>query len=120
MNYSPKLKKAMAEIKEIMDKHDINGSIILHSPGFGEHFMKVDASYSCAKIENTAHGPAIRIKAKAHELNIIEDTVNSIIIINDLMDYHQGVCMGVMKELQKVLEIDNSDGTHTTDQQINN
>lgn len=120
MKFDPKLKKAMAEILAILDKHDINGSVVLHSPGYGEHFMKVDASYSCAKIEQTIQGPAVRIKAKKEEVKRIEDTVNSIVIMNELMDYHQGVCDGVMKALAKKLDIKNSDGNHSNDQELYN
>ena len=82
--------------------------------------MKVDASYSCAKIEQTIQGPAIRIKAKKDEIKRIEDTVNSIVIMNELMDYHQNVCDGVMSALSKKLDIDNSDGNHSTNQDLYN
>lgn len=120
MKFNPKLKKAMDEILAVLNKYDINGSIVLHSPGFGEHFMKIDASYSCAKMITTAQGPAIQIKAKKEDLDIIEDTVNSIIIMKDLLDFHQNVCIGLMKEIQKTLEIDNSPGNHTGKQELEN
>lgn len=120
MKFDPKLKKAMAEIMSVLEKYDINGSIVLHSPGFGEHFMKVDASYSCAKIEQTINGPAIRIKAKKEEIKRIEDTVNSIMIMNELMDYHQNVCDGVMSALAKKLDISSSGGNHSTNQDLYN
>jgi hypothetical protein len=120
MKFDPKLKKAMNEIMDVLNKYDINGSIVLHSPGFGEHFMKVDASYSCAKVEQTIKGPAIRIKAKSDEIKRMEDTVNSIVIMNDLMDYHQNICHGVMDALSKKLDIDNSESGHSTDQDLYN
>jgi hypothetical protein len=31
MQYSPKLKKAMEEIKAVLNKHDIAASVILHT-----------------------------------------------------------------------------------------
>lgn len=46
MQYSPKLKKAMAEIKAIADKYDIAAIVCLHTPGHGEYLLKVDPLYS--------------------------------------------------------------------------
>jgi hypothetical protein len=120
MKFDPKLKNAMKDIKAILDKYDINGSIVLHSPGFGEHFMKVDASYSCAKIEPSPQGLQFKIKAKKEELQKIEDTVNTIIIIDDLISYHQDVCLQVMKSVKQTLEIDAQKGDHTNDQELFN
>lgn len=65
MQYSPKLKTAMEEIKQVLAKHDLGAIIVLHTPGFGEYFVKVDPSYSCAAI-NEANG-YIRVKAKLQE-----------------------------------------------------
>lgn len=120
MKFDPKLKKAMDEILAVLNKHDINGSIILHSPGFGEHFMKIDASYSCAKIIQTPQGKAVKIEAKAHEIERIENTVNSIMVMADLLKMHMNVCHGTMEALAKRLEIKPGDGTHTDDQQLYN
>jgi hypothetical protein len=60
--FSPKLKGAMAEIKEILDKHDIAGFIVLHEVGFSEFMLKIDPSYSCAFFEGD---DCLRVKAKA-------------------------------------------------------
>ena len=63
MQYSPKLKRAIGEIKQIMGKYDIAGLVILHTPGFSEYLLKIDTTYSCAKIE----GDQLRVKAKLKE-----------------------------------------------------
>lgn len=60
-NSSPKLKEAMEEIKEILNKHDIAASVILHEVGFSEFLFKIDPSYSCCFFE----GNMLRVKAKA-------------------------------------------------------
>jgi hypothetical protein len=52
MQYSPKLKMAMEEIKAILKKHDIAGMVILHTPGFTEYLNKIDPSYSILKIKD--------------------------------------------------------------------
>jgi hypothetical protein len=63
MQYSPKLKNAMAEISEVLKKHDIAGMVILHEPGHAEFNLRIDPSYSCAKM----NGNEMRVRAKLQE-----------------------------------------------------
>lgn len=61
MQYSPKLKNAMSEIKDILQKYDIAGLVMLHTEGgLSEFLMRIDPSYSIARVEN---GDTIRFKA---------------------------------------------------------
>lgn len=60
MQYSPKLKTAMEEIKAILAKHDIGAMVILHTPGHSEFLNKLNPSYSC--IIQT--GDQIRFRSK--------------------------------------------------------
>lgn len=85
MNYSPKLKKAMEQIKGILDEHDIAGVVMLHTPGHGEYLMKIDPSYSAAKYETIPgeeNALGIRVKIKEAEVGknkakqLAEDTTN--------------------------------------------
>lgn len=48
MSPETKLKVAAEEIKEILRKHDIAASIVLHTPGHGEFLNHILTSYSCA------------------------------------------------------------------------
>lgn len=84
MQYSPKLKKAMQEIKAIISKYDIAASVVIHTPGHSEVLLKIDPTYSCAKIE----GDSVIIKATSSEIpdkNIrhkrIEDTSNMLLML---------------------------------------
>ena len=61
MQYSPKLKRVMDEIKAILVKEDIAGAIVLHTPGFTEYLVHIEPSYSCAKWV----GEAVQVKGKA-------------------------------------------------------
>lgn len=63
MQYSPKLKKAMKEIKDILDKNDIAATVVLHTPGHSEFLSKIDPSYSCAFFE----GDYLRVRARIDE-----------------------------------------------------
>lgn len=70
MQYSPKLKNAISEIKTILEKYDIAGLVVLHTDGygdnqgFGEYLLKLDPSYSVAKFESPDF---VRFKAKLKE-----------------------------------------------------
>ena len=86
MKYSPKLKNAMEEIKEVLRKHDIAGVVVLHSPGFGEFLLKVNPSYSCASIDELNGMMKFRAKREdfnneAEMRNRVEDTSNMIHVL---------------------------------------
>lgn len=65
MQYSPKLKKAMEEIKKILHKNDIAGIVVLHTvegtpsvtpekifvQGFSEFYVNLETTYSATKME---------------------------------------------------------------------
>lgn len=49
---SPKLLRAMAAIKEILEEENIAGVIVLHTPGYVQTGIKIDPSYSCCSIKD--------------------------------------------------------------------
>lgn len=67
MDYSPKLRNAMEEIKAILIKYDAAGSIIINAPDRGSHFTEflthVSPSWSCVFLE----GPRMRLRARLEE-----------------------------------------------------
>jgi len=93
MQYSPKLKIAMDEIKTILKKHDIAGLIILHTvqgqpivkngattvDGFAEFLYHINTSYSAATIENDrfkVKGKSIHYPSKAVRDEKVAGAVN--------------------------------------------
>lgn len=52
MQYSPKLKKVMEQIKDLLKENDIAGFVVLHTPGHSEYLNAVSPSYSCAYLQN--------------------------------------------------------------------
>lgn len=127
MQYSPKLKKAMKEISDILDKHDIAGSVILHTPGHGEHLLKIDPKYSCAFFDNTPGKTGIRVRTRLQEdyggdarkrHQAQEDTVNMFDILSDLVGKQALMCMDTYSMLGKHFEITStgSGGTSNTTQ----
>jgi hypothetical protein len=65
-----KLKVAAEEIKEILRKHDITASIVLHTPQCGEYVNHLTASYSCAYMYNDEE---LRFYAKRKDFNSDEE-----------------------------------------------
>jgi hypothetical protein len=126
MQYSPKLKMAMEEIKAVLSKHDIAGMIILHTPGFVEYLNKINPSYSILKIKDgegfafNAHSKHFggdkekRDKAAADTRNMIE-----------LFEEFSGKQFMMYNEIAKKVDEkfgkwDHEDGNETSHTQQNN
>jgi len=129
MQYDPKLKKAKAEIEAVLVKYDIAGAVVLHSPGFGEHFMKINPSYSCAFFDNSPGVTGIRVRARIQEdfqgvaskrHKAMEDTANMFDIFCDLVGKQALNCMDTMDMLRKHLDITTTRGRHTGNEEQNN
>lgn len=123
MQYNPKLKKAMKEIKEIIDKHDIAASVVLHTPGHGEHFMKIDPSYSCSFFDHTPGVTGIRFRSRLQEdfggdaakrNQAQEDTVNMFHTLTTLGGNQVMMQIETMKMLEKHFDINHSGDGHSS------
>jgi hypothetical protein len=66
MEYSPRLKRVMAEIRAIIDREDLAASVVIHEFGFSEFHLKLTPSYSIAKLEN---GNQLIFKASLKDFN---------------------------------------------------
>lgn len=125
MQYSPKLKKAMQEIKDILNKHDIAGFVVLHTPGFSEFMNKVDPSYSILKLENQ------RVQFNAHSKHFGGDKEKRDIaaaatknMIGHFMDVSAKQFMRYHEIDKRIIEVygkwDDTEGTGTSHEQQNN
>jgi len=125
MQYSPKLKKAMEQIKDILKEHDIAGYVVLHTPGYTEYLKHITPSYSCVVIESNS---MIRIKAKAEDFGgdvnkrnqKIADTANMMrhfadIISRDALNYIE-----LSEELDRVTGAQHGPSNETSHNQQNN
>ena len=87
MEGDKKLKVAAEEIKDILRKHNIAGSINLHTPGYGESFLHFNTDYSCAYRyeENMLHFYAQRKDYKTIEEweDKIKNTSNMLAILSE-------------------------------------
>ena len=122
MKYSPKLKNAMAEIKAILEKHDIAGAIVLHEPGFGEHLIRLDPSYSSAKLLNALKSKNYKPDFKTYTEGIkkIESTVNMFRIMAELSGKTTLHLMDWSDNLEGVYKPTHFNGGYTTHQEQNN
>jgi hypothetical protein len=115
MQYSPKLKMAMEEIKAIIKKYDIGAIVELHTPGHGEFFIEVSPSYSCAWFE----GNHLRIRARLKEdFNgdrkawgvKVNDTTNMLLTFLDTNKKLQEGLTSALAMLEKKIEIEKDEG----------
>lgn len=124
MTYSPKLKIAIEEIKQILKKHDIAASVIIHTPGFSEYLHHINTSYSCAFFE----GDNLRVKAKLQDFNgdkkaqqkKIADTLNMVTHFGDVGGMVALNFLKMEEMIKAKVDVDEDKGSHTGHTQQNN
>lgn len=124
MTYSPKLKKAMNEIKEILKRHDIAGVVVLHTPGNSEYLNEISPTYSCAKQE----GDTIRFRAKKADFKnsaelrdqCIADTSNMFSCLSDVLARNTLGLLDVSEQFDKIVDAEHGDNNHTSHTTQNN
>lgn len=115
----------MKQIQIILKQNDVAGILLLHSPGFGEHLVNINTSYSCAKIE----GDNLRVKAKLQEdfqgnktkqVQVLTDTCNMFAILRDMnFPILQGI-NDMSKKMDDLLEASHTGGNDTSHTSQNN
>lgn len=127
MQYSPKLKKAMSEIKDILHKHDIAGLVVLHTPGYGEYLMELSPSYSRLKID--PEKGFMRFKAKLEDdfkgdkkamEKAVAETCNMLSIIGEIGVDKSLVVLKFSKEADRIVGAQHGPGTKSSDTAQNN
>lgn len=124
MQYSPKLKKAAEEIKEILLKYDIAANVVLHTPSHSEYLLHITPSYSCAWLENGN----IRFRAKKEDYNgsesirnkKIADTTNMLRLLADTAGENALALLNVADYFDKVTYANHGDSNHSSHIQQNN
>lgn len=103
MQYSPKLKKAMEEIKKIVKENDIAAFVVLHDEaGFSEYINAVSPSYSCAVLME--EGVRFRLKqsevGKEKAQRLAQGTYNMVTHFADMIGKHALMYMDAQKLLK--------------------
>ncbi len=124
MQYSPKLKKAAEEIKQILSKYDIAANIILHTPGHSEYLLHITPTYSCAWLENNV----VRFRARKEDYNgnamirdqKISDTLNMLRLISDTAGKNALSLLEVADQFDKKIGAEHGDDSFTSHTTQNN
>lgn len=118
MNFSPKLKRVMEEIKTILNENDIAGLVVLHEPGYSEYLLKINPSYSCVKFG--ANGE-LRVKntdmgySEEKKKELAENTCNMLTLLSDTTG---PLALGLIELAEKVenaIDVEHTQGKHTPD-----
>jgi hypothetical protein len=131
MQYSPKLKNAMSEIKQILEKHDIAGLVVLHtegggSQGFAEYLLRIDPSYSVAKFERPDF---VRFRAKLKEdfngnKRLMEHKLAATANMLNILSVKGGeLSMGLIdlsERFDKITDAEHGKGTNTSQWELDN
>jgi hypothetical protein len=128
MQYSPKCKMAMEEVKAVLKKYDLAGvAILADGKGFSEFLNKVDPSWSAAFIQHTAEGQAVRFRVKQKEVGkekaqeLTQDTYRMIEHFADQLGRHSLVYFNLLDMLREHIEIINDDpGNESSHTEQNN
>lgn len=124
MQYSPRLKSAMAEIKAILEKYDIAGAVVIHEPGFAEYLLKVDPSYSLLKFEPIGSAFTVTVSTQNRTKSQIEQAISETCNMSrQLAHACSHVCISLMNMDEYMTEKYNpthSSGGHTTHISQNN
>lgn len=123
MQYSPKLKKAMEEIKAIAKEYDIAAFVVLNDgDGFSEYLNAVSPSYSCAIVQEG--GVRFRLKTaevgKEKAKKIAEGTYNMVTHFADMIGKHALMYLEAQKLLKDKWGGEEGDSSETSHDQQNN
>lgn len=128
MQYSPKLKSAMEQIKKILVQNDIGAVVILHTPGHAEYLHHLTPSYSCAWIEYLHDGHAVRFRSTlADHFNdpvrrdrFIRDTINMISCFSERLTLSAMQFVHIEQRLQETIPFENKKRGESSHDQQNN
>lgn len=123
MQYSPKLKKVMEEIKAILEREDLAAVVVLHTPGFSEYVFKIDPSYSCASLMPNGEGIRVnskQLKTKAEKIMKLRDTSNMLHLMGETTGQMAMNLIQVSKVVDRKLDSDHYGPGHTSHTQQNN
>jgi len=126
MQYDPKLRIAMNDIKKILEQYGIAGIIILHSDMQCAEFLHhISPPYSAARWMGDM-GIHVRAKLadfggdKATRNKVINDTVNMALTFRDLSAQAFSLFDALVNTLKTQIDIDDTPGEITSHTQQNN
>jgi hypothetical protein len=122
MQYSPKLKKVIAEIKAVIEKNDLAGFVCLVEPGNSEYLHVINPSFSAAFFD----GREVRIKTKGLPLSpqekskLLSTTSNMLALLSTTVAQNGLSLCEVSQFIDKKIGAEHTDGTHTSQTELDN
>ncbi len=96
------------EITAVLKKHDMVGLVIVGNKSHCDWRMDIEASWSCAKLEETDRGQAIRVRSKRADYPSaeaqhasLEMTVGTFVTISDVLRKLDGNVKEILLMLAK-------------------
>lgn len=112
MNYSPKLKRVIAEIEALLKKEDIPGLIVLHTEQHGsfysEFLFELTPSQSAVTLENKY----LRIKAKRTDTRL-PYTANMLHLLAETAGRSSMTLFELSEKVDEIIGAEHGDITHT-------
>ena len=101
-----RLKVARAEIEAIIQKHDLAGAVVLHTPGMSEWFYQVNPSYSCLHVDEQAGTARVKSLLADHggdrQAQLLEQACTANMVASLASELHLGA--GMFNFLQRVVD----------------
>jgi len=112
-----KLKSIAEEIKDVFRKHDIAGAVVLHLPGYAEHFIHVNPSYSCCYMYNDHevrfYSKAVDFKSPDEQMQKNADTANMLRLLTDCTAFNFGTLQYLSETCDDITGAEHGKGTYT-------
>jgi len=108
----PNMEEARKEIVAILQKRDLMGAVMIAGKTRSGFFHEISPTWSCAKMEDTPQGPAVRIKSKRTDYNSlaeqkehVEATVNGFMGMLEVHKFIGQTLMGVIQMIGQKMDI---------------
>lgn len=121
MDYSPKLKEAIKEMRDIAKKYDIAAFIVLHTPDYSGYLNHLDTSYSCLKVEKGG----VRVHLSEREVGIdraqvlAEQSYNLVSLFSEVIGHHALMYIEMQKLMEETWDCKAEPTKHTPHDELN-
>ena len=122
INYSPKLKEAMAEINAVLERHDIAAHVVLHEPGFSEYLWRIDPSWSVIRFGvESSSVTGFRFRSKLEDYGGDKDlqkreqdaSINMIVHFKDMLQRDGVIARNIEEVLKNHIDFEYGESVHT-------
>lgn len=114
----------MEEVKQVLQKHNIAGVVVLHTPGFSEYLYHLTPTYSCASIASNGNmvfkGAKKHYDDEADRHNKLKDTANMLTLLAEPLALCATNIIDASESFDKAFGAEHTEGGHTSHNTQNN